>query len=720
VKQLLVKGGKVLLKEVPAPMAGPKNVLVRVERSCISVGTEMAGIKMSGLPLYRRALKQPHHVKRVFELMRDQGVARVYKQVMGKLDAGLPTGYSAAGTVVAVGSEVEGFAVGDRVACAGAGIANHAELIDVPVNLCVTVPDSLSFDAAATVTLGAIALQGVRRAQPTLGETVVVVGLGILGQITAQLLGANGCRVIGTDVDSTRIAKATENGLDLGLNPGDGNLVEKIIKLTDGHGADAVVITAASASSEILAEAFKACRKKARVVIVGDVGLNMARADIYAKELDVLISCSYGPGRYDPAYEEEGADYPLPYVRWTENRNMSEYLRLLAARRVRLDNMIEEPFPIDQAEQAYDRLAGDGKKPLLVLLAYPPREGADNPVLRVGEPARIDGRIRTALVGAGGFAQGVHLPNLTKLNDKFDLCTVVSRTGLSARSAAERFGISTAATDYQAVLADPHIDLVLIATRHDLHAGMTLEALRAGKHVFVEKPTSMTEAGLDEIEAFYADNPKAPLLMTGFNRRFSPAVVAARRAMEGRTSPLIVNYRMNAGYIPSDHWVHGPHGGGRNIGEACHIYDLFNALTGSEPIDVHATTIAPASAYWRRDDNFVATIKYADGSVCTLTYTSMGARSFPKERADIFVDGKVIVLDDYKQLTVTGGKGGWKSVTMEKGQLEELEALAEAFRQKGPWPISLADQISATRVSFAVERQLRNEEPPGFGMRTDG
>jgi threonine dehydrogenase-like Zn-dependent dehydrogenase len=544
VKQLLVRSGKVFLKEVPAPLAGPKNVLVQVDRSCVSVGTEMAGIKMSGLPLYRRALKQPHHVKRVVQLMRDQGVARVYKQVMGKLDAGLPTGYSAAGTVIAVGSEVEGIAVGDRVACAGAGVANHAEVIDVPVNLCVPVPEALSFDLAATVTLGAIAMQGVRRAQPTLGETVVVVGLGILGQITAQLLSANGCRVIGTDVDPRRIAVAVENGMDIGINPKDGDLVERIIKLTDGVGADAVVITAASPPSDILAQSFQACRKKARVVIVGDVGLNMARSDIYAKELDVLISCSYGPGRYDPVYEEEGADYPLPYVRWTENRNMQEYLRLLAAGRVRLDNMLQEPFPIDQAEEAYGKLSGEGEKPLLVLLKYPPREGAMNRTLQVSAPAPVDGRIKMALVGAGGFAQGMHLPNLQKLKDRFDLRTVVSRTGLSARGAAERFGIANAATDYQAVLDDPQIDLVLIATRHDLHAEMTLAALSAGKHVFVEKPLSMTEEGLEATEAFYAANPKGPLLMTGFNRRFSPAIVAAQEAMKNRTSPMIVNYRI--------------------------------------------------------------------------------------------------------------------------------------------------------------------------------
>ncbi|MCK1660627.1 bi-domain-containing oxidoreductase [Bradyrhizobium sp. 151] len=705
-KQLLVRSGKVFLQDVPAPVAGPKNVLVRVERSCVSVGTEMAGVKMSGLPLYRRALKQPHHVKRVLQLMRDQGVARVYKQVKGKLDAGLPTGYSAAGTVIAVGSDVDGIAVGDRVACAGAGVANHAEVIDVPVNLCVPVPQQVSFDAAATVTLGAIAMQGVRRAQPTLGETVVVIGLGILGQITAQLLTANGCRVIGTDVDNKRIATALENGLDHGINPNDGNLVDNIVKLTDGFGADAAIITAASASSDILAQAFQSCRKKARVVIVGDVGLNMARSDIYTKELDVLISCSYGPGRYDPVYEEEGGDYPLAYVRWTENRNMAEYLRLIAAGRIRLDNMLQEPYAIDRAEEAYGKLAGEGEKPLLVLLQYPHREEAVRSVLQIAPPKPVDGRIKIAVVGAGSFAQGMHLPNLKKLGDKFDLRSVVSRTGLSARTAAERFGFGTASTDFQSVLDDPKIDLVLIATRHDLHAEMTLAALKAGKHVFVEKPTSMTEEGLDAIEEFYTANPNGPLLMTGFNRRFAPAVTAAREVLKTRLSPVIVNYRMNAGYIPPDHWVHGPHGGGRNIGEACHIYDLFNALTGSQPVEVQARSIVPGSGHWRRDDNFVATVRYGDGSLCTLTYSSLGSKEFSKERFDIFVDGKVLVLDDYKRLDVTGAKGGWKGRTIEKGQLEELVALAEAFKPGGKWPISLADQLSATRVSFAVEEQL--------------
>ena len=705
-KQLLVRSGNVFLQEVPAPTVGPRNVLVRVKSSCISVGTEMAGIKMSGLPLYRRALKQPHHVKKALQLMKDQGFARVYKQIKGKLDAGLPTGYSAAGEVIEVGSEVTGIKVGDRVACAGAGIANHAEVVDVPVNLTVPVPDGLDYEAAATVTLGAIAMQGVRRTNPTLGETVVVIGLGILGQLTAQLLTASGCRVIGTDIDENRIEIARANGMDIGLNPKDGDIVERIVKLTDGHGADAVVITAASPSSEILAQSFQACRRKARVVVVGDVGLNIARSDIYAKELDFFISTSYGPGRYDPVYEEEGADYPIAYVRWTENRNMEEFLRLLARGRISLANMLKEPFPIDRAEEAYAALRGTGQKPLLVMLTYPERAEATRPALQIAPPAPADGRIKLALVGAGGFAQGMHLPNLQKLKDSYDLRTIVSRTGLSARSAAERFGAPNAATDFKTVLDDPDIDLVLIATRHDLHAGMTLDALRAGKHVFVEKPLAMNEDELAEIEAFYRDNPNGPVLMTGFNRRFSPAVVAAKKVLANRTSPMIVNYRMNAGYIPADHWVHGPQGGGRNIGEGCHIYDLFNALTGSTPVEVNAMSIVPESKYWLRNDNFNATVRYADGSVCTLTYTAMGSKSYAKERADIFVDGKVLTLDDYKQLTVVGGSGGWKGTTMQKGQQEELAALAETLRKGAAWPISLEDQIFATRISFEVEKQI--------------
>lgn len=706
VKQVLVRSGSVFLKEVPAPTVGPKNILVRVHRSCISVGTELAGIKMSGLPLYKRALKQPHHVKRVVQLMRDHGFARVYRQVKTKLDGGLPAGYSAAGVVVEVGEDVIGFQVGDRVACAGAGIANHAEMIDVPVNLAVHIPGSLDFDRAASVTLGAIAMQGLRRANPTLGETFVVIGLGILGQMTAQLLRANGCHVIGTDLDPHRVEIAIQNGLDVGLAESGSGLVDSVMKLTGGHGADGVIITAVSQSSQILSDAFNACRKKARVVIVGDVGLDMARNEIYNKELDVLISCSYGPGRYDPVYEEEGQDYPLPYVRWTESRNMGEYLAQVANGAVRLDNMLHQPFPIEQAVEAYAELNKPGEKPLLVLFSYPEEDVLPATTLRLVPSNPVSGKINVAMIGAGDFAQGTHLPNLANLKDDVCLHTIVARTGLSAQRSAERFGALQSSTSYESVLRNPEIDLVMIAARHDLHGSMVLSALRAGKNVFVEKPLALKIEEVDAIENFYANADRPPLLMTGFNRRFSPAIEKVKADLVGRKSPIIVNYRMNAGFIPSDHWVHGPQGGGRNLGEACHIYDLFASLTGCEPVDVHARSIGLSSGFWRADDNFIATIRYSDGSICTLTYTSLGAKSFAKEQAEIFADGKVWSLDDYKRVDAFGGGTSWRGSTIDKGHTQELQALVRSLRSGAAWPIDLQEQIATTRVALLVQQQL--------------
>ncbi|MGE0751912.1 MAG: bi-domain-containing oxidoreductase [Variibacter sp.] len=706
-KQVLIKGGGVVVQDVPAPTVGARNILVQVRHSCVSVGTEMSSVKMSGLPLYRRALKQPHHVKRALKLMADNGVKRTYDMIKGRLDAGLPAGYSAAGEVVAVGDEVNEFKPGDIVACAGAGIANHAELIDVPVNLANLVPEGLDTELASTVTLGAIAMQGVRRANPTFGETIVVIGLGILGQITAQLLKAAGCVVIGTDVDPQRVAIARANGMDHGLTPADGALAERVTQLSNGFGADGVIITAASQSSEIVAQAFQACRRKGRVVLVGDVGLNIDRNDMYVKELDFLISTSYGPGRYDPVYEEEGRDYPLAYVRWTENRNMQEYLRLLSTGALTFANMPREVFPVSEATQAYESLKSPAK-PLLVVLRYPRREEAAAPSVVLREArAPHSGKVRLALCGAGGFALGMHLPNLAKLTDDFQLTTVMSRTGANAVMAANRFGAAKATTDFDEVLSDPDIDLVLIATRHDQHAAMALKALAAGKHVFVEKPLAIHEAQLAEIEEFFRTHTSTPVLMTGFNRRFSPGIAALQPLLRARKTPLIANYRMNAGFIANDHWVHGPQGGGRNIGEACHIYDLFNALTGSSYEQVDATSIVPNSKHWRRDDNFVATARYRDGSVCTLTYTALGDKSYAKERCEIFADGKVYSLDDFKSVAVsTARKPLWKSWTIEKGQREELQALAKAIRDGGAWPISLEDQIAATRMSFEVENQL--------------
>jgi threonine dehydrogenase-like Zn-dependent dehydrogenase len=545
-----------VVQQVPAPHVSPKNLLVRVAHSCISMGTEMAGVRMSGLPLYRRALKQPEHARKVLQLMRDQGFRRTFQRVRGQLAAGLPTGYSAAGEVLQVGEQVDGFRAGDLVACAGAGIANHAEVIDVPVNLATRIPSELSTEAASTVTLGAIALQGVRRANPTLGETVVVIGLGLLGQLTLQLLKANGCRVIGTDLDTERIRLAVENGLDFGISPVEEDFVDRVYKLTDGFGADAVIVTAASSSNEVISQAMKACRKKGRVVLVGDVGLDLKRSDLYSKEIDFLISCSYGPGRYDPTYEEGGQDYPLPYVRWTENRNMEEYLRLLAEGRITLSRMQPQVFPIDRAVEAFEILKGEGNKPLIALLEYPKSETALQRTITLNPPSTKKGRVGIAVVGAGGFAQGMHLPNLVKLRGEFDLRCVMSRTGANARAAANSYQAGYATSDYERVLDDPEVDLVLIATRHHLHGNMVLQALRAGKHVFVEKPLTIFADELTSIEDFYRDHQNPPLLMTGFNRRFSPAMAAIRKVLAARTTPLIVNYRMNAGYIPPDHLVH--------------------------------------------------------------------------------------------------------------------------------------------------------------------
>jgi predicted dehydrogenase/threonine dehydrogenase-like Zn-dependent dehydrogenase len=705
VKQVLVKGGNVFVQDVPAPTVGAKNVLVQVHHSCVSVGTEMSSIKMSGLPLYRRALKQPHHVKRALRMMTDIGVSRTISLIKGRIDSGLPVGYSAAGEIIDVGADVESLKRGDIVACAGAGIANHAEIIDVPVNLVAAVPAGLGTEFATTATLGAIAMQGVRRLAPALGETILVIGLGILGQIASQLLKAAGCVVIGTDIDPRRVEIARENGMDHGLSPGDGSIVDRVIQLSDGYGADGVIITAATSSNEVISEAFKACRRKARVVLVGDVGLHIDRNDMYAKELDFLVSTSYGPGRYDPAYEEDGQDYPLPYVRWTENRNLQEYLRLLGSGVVSLGNIPTEVFSVDDATAAYEKLKGPGS-PLLVVLRYPQREAARAASIEVRETKPHSGKIRFALVGAGGFALGVHMPNLAKLTDHYELRTVMTRTGANAVMAANRFGGIKATTDYNAVLDDPEIDLVLIATRHDQHASMTLQALNAGKHVLVEKPLAITASELESIEAFFHGRQETPVLMTGFNRRFSPAIAAMQQLLKKRSTPMIVNYRMNAGFIPNDHWVHGPQGGGRNIGEACHIYDFFNALTGSTYEKVEAASIVPNSGHWRRDDNFVANVRYRDGSVCSLTYTALGDKSYPKERCEIYANGQVIVLDDFKSVTVSSKrKPLWSSWTAEKGHVEELRAFSEALRG-GSWPISLNDQIMATRISFEVEHQI--------------
>ena len=712
-KQILVKGGEVVVEDIPKPQVGRKNILVRVSHSCISPGTEMSTVKSSGESLYKRLLKKPEYIRKVIQMVNEKGITQTKSLLQSKIGAAYPIGYSASGVIIEVGEEVCGFVVGDRVACAGAGIANHAEFIDVPVNLAVKLSDTIDTSIASTVTLGAIAMQGIRRTNPTLGEKVVVIGLGILGQLTAQLLKLNGCHTIGIDVDTERIRLAMENGMEHGIDPAQENVVDRVLKLTDGIGADAVIITAASSSNTIISEAMQMSRKKGRVVLVGAVGLDLKRDDFYKKELDFFISTSYGPGRYDAVYEEEGQDYPLPYVRWTENRNMEEYIVLLSQQKIDLSKFINTSYSIDTAVTAYNDLKKEGPKPLLIILSYPGDAADKNDASKIflrKAPEASGKQINIGMVGAGGFAQSTHLPNLTRLASYFSIRAIMSRTGTNAMAIAKQFNAAFATTDYAEVINDPAINLVFIATRHDLHAKLSLQALRAGKHVFVEKPLAITPEELTEISTFFEGNENAPVLMTGFNRRFSKMMVSVKESLHNRTTPVIVNYRMNAGFIANDIWVQGKEGAGRNIGEACHIYDLFNYFTGSDVVSIQANSIVPQGKQWNRNDNFIATISYADGSVCTLTYTSMGDKSYPKERMDVFFDGKVISMDDFKILNTYGGRSGkTQTGTGQKGQLEELNALGECLVNGKAWPISLKDQVAATEISFEVERQIHQK-----------
>lgn len=714
-KQVLIKKGSAFTKDVPVPALGSGEVLVQLHASCISMGTEFSSIKGSSVPLWKRAAAQPEKLITTAKIASNEGIRRAIDIIQEKAEAEYPTGYSASGIVVDVGSEVTEFVVGDRVACAGGGYAFHAEFIRTPVNLCVPLPASLSFNSASTVTLGAIALQGVRRSNPTLGETFVVIGLGVLGQITAQILRANGCRVIGIDIDRSRLDIALSLGMEFGYQPFEGHDTD-IYRLTDGYGVDGVIITAASSSSSILSSAFKYTRKKGRVVLVGDVGLDLNRSDIYEKELDFFISSSYGPGRYDQRYEEQGLDYPIGYVRWTENRNMSEYINLLSENKVVIGPLINSIFTIHEASLAYSELTSI-KKPLLILLTYPPQESTSNVASSLIPSQfitpKLDGTLRVAVIGSGSFARSTHLPNIKLLKHKLCLQAVVNRSGPVAVSLCHQYQGQYATSDPSDVFRDPEIDAVIIATRHDLHAELALKALHAGKHVLVEKPLTLLPSDLDKFENFYSKSSSDctparshPLLLTGFNRRFSPFAKRLKQLVERRTNPFIFNYVMNAGYIAPDHWVHNSEGGGRNLGEACHIYDLFSFLTGQSVVSYSAHSIKPLTKFYRRNDNFSATVSYADGSVCNLIYTSLGNDQIPKETGHLFVDGNIAILDDYKTLNVYGRESLSLSLrSQDKGLFDELESFADAITSH-TWPIPLAQQLEVTKLSFGIEQLL--------------
>lgn len=631
---------------------------------------------------------------------------------------GWGVGYSAAGEVVAVGDGVRGIKIGDLVACGGAGQANHAEYIAVKQNLVARIPQACPVKLAATTTVGAIALQGVRRADPKLGETIAVVGLGLLGLMTCAMLKANGCRVLGLDPSEDRARRAKALGVDeVATTPE--RFLDIVQHRTAGHGADATIITAATKSDALINHAMKTTRRKGRVVIVGDVGLSMDRADLYRKEIDVLISSSYGPGRYDPAYEVEGIDYPYAYVRWTQNRNMQAYLDLVAQGALDIDSLIDEVVPVADAPAAYKRLASDTMSaPVGVVIAYPAADGSaaeksDEPahtVLLRGAKGPKPGRLRYVLVGAGAFGQSMLVPQMDKRKDRFDLRGVVSRDAVRGGNFARERQLPILASDLGEVVTRDDIDLVVIATRHDQHAAQAAQALRAGKHVFVEKPLALTWDELDLVREAYETRPDGGLLMVGFNRRFAPAAEALRQALADRTGPLIISYRLNGGFIPGESWIQGKEGGGRNLGEACHMYDFFRSLTGAPVAGVSASSIDPRASAYRVNDNFVATLTYADGSLATLTYTANGPKTgLAKERIEVFCDGKAYVLDNFTSLSEYPADAMlWQSGEGDKGHFTELSRFGDLIAEgASDGPIPFADIVETTAVSLHIEDLLQ-------------
>lgn len=632
-------------------------------------------------------------------------------------DQGWNVGYSLAGEVIALGAGITDLAVGDLVACAGAGKANHADYVSVPRNLVCRVPRGCDLKLAATTTVGTIALQGVRRAAPLLGETVCVIGLGLIGQITTQLLHANGVKVLGLDLDPQRVAKALALGMHAGAST-TGEYQLLVRDLTGGRGADRVLITAAAKSDAVINLAMEVVRAKGRVVIVGDVGLNVKRDIFYRKEIDLLMSTSYGPGRYDRGYEEEGRDYPFAHVRWTLNRNMQAYLDLIAAGRIDIAALVERIIPVAEAPAAYRELADSDAEtmPLAVLLQYPDEtrplpDAPDATRIHVrGHRKPAGGTIRYALVGAGAFGTAMLVPQMAKRKDLFSLGGIVSRNTTTAGNFARQNQIEVLTTELDDVLKDPAFDLVVIATRHHEHADQVLRCLQAGKHVFVEKPLALNWDELDRIVACYEALPEKPLLMVGFNRRFSTAVQTLRTALASRRSPLIMNYRLNGGYIPLDSWVQGTQGGGRNIGEACHMYDVFRSLSGAPAVSVNAEAIDPRDLPYLRNDNFCATIRYADGSIGNLVYTALGPKTgLPKERLEVFCDGEAFIVDDYRNVTrCSDSMVLWRAEYAEKGHFEELSQFGEAIIQQKISPIKFEEIIETSSISLHVEDLLNN------------
>jgi predicted dehydrogenase/threonine dehydrogenase-like Zn-dependent dehydrogenase len=705
------KTGKISVANTPKPTVHKNGILVSTSASLISSGTDRAVVGLAKKGYIGKAFSRPDLVRRVFRKVKDNGLVSAFDAVQAVIAEPKALGYSLVGRVISVGSNVEGTSVGDRVACAGAGHANHAAVVAIPGNLFVHVPDNVADEDAAYVTLGAIAMHGLRQANQQFGANVMIVGLGLVGQITLQLCKAAGFKVIGLDTDEAKLEMARKHGANIVAKPDSPDLEEKVEALTDGFGVDAVMLTLGSKNSgSPFSTIVPYCRDRARVVVVGDVKMDISRADYFKKELEIIQSRSYGPGRYDPAYEEKGRDYPIGYVRWTERRNMGAFLDLLADGSLNMQSLTTHHFSLADAAKAYDLVSGAKKEFTVgIVLTYGEvDEVASNsiqPVLR----KKIDGKVGLGIIGAGNFVKSILAPSMINTGG-FDVLGIVSALGLSADAMKKNIGANFSSTDAMSLLNNKDVNAIIIATRHDSHGKYVLEALKRGKHVFVEKPLCLNHDELAQIEI--AAKASKGILMVGFNRRFSPFIKQIADHFKDRKEPLAMVYRVNAGRIslndPSA-WVHDIEvGGGRIIGEACHFIDTMQSVSGSSPIDFQVNGVNPNRSDLASNDIITLTIGFEDGSMGTLHYFSNGDTSIAKERFEVFSQERIAVIDNYKTLDLTmGGKTVRKtSRIMQKGFTEESEVFLQACRS-GVSPVELSSLIETTLVTLLVKDDLQ-------------
>ncbi len=704
-KQILqnLRSGATTLAEVPCPQVGRGQVLIRTTRSLISAGTERMVTEFGKANLIAKARQQPERVQMALEKIRTDGLIPTIEAIQNKLDQPLTLGYCNVGSVLETGEDVVGFDVGARVASNG----KHAEIVSVPVNLCARIPDSVSDEEAAFTVIGAIALQGIRLANPTLGESIVVTGLGLIGQVAGQLLRAHGCRVLGIDLDRARLDLARNSGADVvDLSAGEDPIV-RAEQFSRWRGIDAVIITAATKSSEPMHQAALMSRKRGRIVLVGVTGMELSRDDFYRKELSLQVSCSYGPGRYDQDYEEKGHDYPIGYVRWTEQRNFEAVLDMMADGRLNVKPLISHRFPLERVDSAYSVVAG-GEPSLGILLEYP--TPADKPDDRLRESTvALRGRgfsssgvgPSVAFIGSGNYSTAVLIPAFKAAGAR--LVSVASSTGVSGLHAGKKYDAEETTTDLGSIFGNPSIDAVAIATRHDSHATLAVRALEAQKHVFVEKPLCLTLDELAKIRDAYARSGKtdrSPIMMVGFNRRFAPHSIRAKQLLSGMREPKAVVITVNAGAIPSDHWTQTPSiGGGRIVGEACHFVDFARFLVDS-PIVSHSGAALKTGA----GDTLTIQLGFADGSIATIHYFANGSKAFPKERIEVFSQGRILQLDNFRTLRGFDwpGFGSQRLWRQDKGQKASAAAFLRAVRNGGPSPIPFAELEEVSRVSIEL------------------